>query len=385
MLKKNNIFLVSLVITIGILCYLTAHHFSLKVGDSGSALCSISSSFNCDAASSSSYSELFGIPIAILGSLLNLFILGFALFYRFGWIEESAQLKFTFRSMLTATILSTLIYGLISLLVIKVICPFCLATYILSFINFFLGWNLISATGSFSFTTYFSEYKSHLIALACVPFFAWSINGILRESYKLNDIAKQIPEKLAIWKNASVNNFDLNLGISNKVLDATHVIVEFADFKCPHCMHAAKTIETFLMGNKTVQYIYKPFPLDGICNDAIQVRGDGSRCDLAAVALCGEIRFAKGIETIKWLFEHQIELYTVTDIKSNLEIFEKGLGFDKAQLLSCITAEETFQKIKQSAAEGVKAKVEGTPAIFMDGRILPGGQFLEILQAAAKN
>src|SRR5215467_14506549 len=54
------------------------HHF----GTSKTSFCTFGESFNCDLVNRSSYSTLFGIPVALIGILGYLLILAFATIYR---------------------------------------------------------------------------------------------------------------------------------------------------------------------------------------------------------------------------------------------------------------------------------------------------------------
>ena len=114
--------------------------------------------------------------------------------------------------------------------------------------------------------------------------------------FELNEILKMVPEKVAQWRNSQSYNFDAEIGLAmNKSSSAKATLVEFADFKCPHCKVASQTLDRFTTNNPQVHFIYKPFPLDGTCNTSSQIpKGDGSRCTLAAWTLCSEKLFKKG-------------------------------------------------------------------------------------------
>ncbi|MBY0553389.1 DsbA family protein [bacterium] len=386
MTKKSKLLIVSLLITIGLFTYLTIHHYALKVGLGGDSLCSISSSINCDAAANSSYAEVAGLPIAVLGAIFSFVLLCFVAFYQLGFIEPSIYLKNTVRGMLASAVVVSVIFGFLSFFVIKVLCPFCTATYVFAIANLFLGWNLIADAGDkFEFKNYFGEYKSHVIALALIPFFAWMTNGMILKSYGLDELNKYIPGWIAQWKASTEYTFDNNVGLSNNVTQPKYTLVEFADFKCPHCKTASQTIHTFLKGRTDVLFVYKPYPLDGNCNDGVTHKGDSSRCTLAAFALCAEKIAKKGWDMHHWIFERQEEHFNVSDAKSLLPQIEKDLAIDAKQLAECADSTETFAEIKKSTQEGALAKVEGTPAIFLNGKSLPRAHILEVLKQATKN
>lgn len=382
--KKSNILILSLLVTIGLFIYLTVHHYSLKMGLGGNSLCAINSAVNCDAAATSSFAEIAGIPVALLGAVFHLILFCFVGLYRIGLIEASAHLKKTVQTMLALSALVSVIMGAISLVVIKVACPFCIATYVFSFINLWLGWNIVDeGSDRFDFRAYFNQYKSYLIALACVPFLSWAINGMILDNYGLSEVRKRVPEKLAAWNSAPTHEFDPSVGLTKQAENPRITLVEFADFKCPHCKTASQTIDVFLKGKHDIQFTYKPYPLDGTCNDSISQRGDGSRCQLAALTLCAEKIAGKGWDTHHWIFERQSQLMNVSDAFTILPELQAEFALDPEQMQTCALSTEIHETIRRSAQEGALAQVEGTPTIYMNGRKLPWGQFLEVLKAAA--
>lgn len=381
--NKSKLVISSLLITIGLFVYLSFHHYALKLGLGGTSLCEISSKINCDAAATSSFAEVAGIPIAIMGGVFNLILLLFVLFYEWTWVEATAYLKTTVRGMLLVSVLVSLISGGFSLFILKVICPFCVATYVFSFINLVLGWSLIQPTSQdFQFTKYFADYKSHIIAMLCIPLFSWAIAGMIQSSYGLDLLKQQIPEMLSIWERGSEYSFDTNTGLSNGTNNPRLTIVEFADFKCPHCRVAAKTLETFLKGRSDVLFVFKPFPLDGNCNPGVTQKGDNSRCQLAAITLCADKLAQNGWLLHHWIFDKQETLFHITDAKTLLPKIQDEFKLDQQKMSDCIDSSEIYENIKRSAQEGVNAQVEGTPTVYINGKKLPGAQYLEVLKAA---
>lgn len=381
--KKINILLISLVFTLGLFIYLTLHHYSVKLGLSGNSLCSINEKLNCDAAATSSFSELFGIPLAVLGGTFHLLLFSFVLFVKFDWVEKSIYSLSTLRFFLVTAAITSLVMGFISAIYVKVYCPFCIATYLFSFINLALGWNLFPTSEKLKIQNYLIAYRSHLILLISIPFLSWMISGMLQENNGLSEIKKMIPEKIFQWKSSPEYTFNLNEGLIHKGLDSKVTVIEFADFKCPHCKSAATTIDSFLKGNPNITFIYKPWPLDGTCNSAVPSKGDGTRCTLAAWTLCAEKNEQRGWDVHHWIFKKQEELFQVSDLKSYLPELEKELKINIEKLAACSDSNETYELIHRLSEEGTKALVNGTPTIFMNGKKLPYGQFLDVLKSAA--
>jgi protein-disulfide isomerase len=47
----------------------------------------------------------------------------------------------------------------------------------------------------------------------------------------------------------------------------------------------------------------------------------------------------------------------------------------------CIGSEDALNTLKRQAQEGIKAKISGTPSIFVNGKLLNGGQAIPILES----
>lgn len=384
MIKKQNLLLISTAISLGLFVYLVFHHYAVKLGVDGSTLCSISEKFNCDAAATSRFAEIFQIPIALMGAVFQFFLLAVLVFLRLDWIDQSIYLKRFLQFMLGTSALVSIVMAAISLVIVKVVCPFCTATYVFSIISLLSGWNLFQVDSkNFSLGAYFGEFKSYLILLALIPATSWIISGMIKENYGLSELNKIIPERIAKWQNSTVYSFDPQLGLNNKLGSNKIVLVEFADFKCPHCKSASKTIGTFLKGRKDIQFIFKPFALDGNCNASEQMpKGDGTRCTLAAWTICAEQMMQKGWQVQHWLFEKQEEIAGIHDLNSLLPEIQEKFQLKTDELRACADSSATYDLLKKSSAEGIAAKVEGTPTIYLNGKKLDSGHILPVLSAA---
>ncbi|OFZ32025.1 MAG: hypothetical protein A2622_12395 [Bdellovibrionales bacterium RIFCSPHIGHO2_01_FULL_40_29] len=285
--------------------------------------------------------------------------------------------------MLAVGAVTSLVMGVISVFIINVGCPFCMGTYVFSFLNLFLGWNLFKSQEKLNAQNYFSEYRSHLIFLVAIPILAWTFSAMIQQKFGLDEVKRLIPEKLMQWQSSPEQSFSLTDGLVRQGTESKIVLVEFADFKCSHCKTASKTIELFLQGNPQVTFIYKPWPLDGTCNKTIPSKGDGSRCTLAAWALCAEKTQKRGWDVHHWIFSKQNELNEVSDLKPFLVELEQDLGIDTAAISQCADTSETYDIIARTSDEGARAQVQGTPTIYMNGKKLAYGQFLDVLKAAA--
>lgn len=381
MSKKLNFLLLSFLSSAGVFGYLSYHHYMVKLGINGDSLCKINETVNCDVAALSSYAEFLTIPIAVLGLSYSIVMFGMFLFAKFRWFDESDGYKTIVKSLTALSAFLSLFLMFVSIVQLKAFCPFCFAGYLLSFIIVFLTWSLYSDS-KFDLAAIPNE-KNILGTLLAVPLLAWFISGSVRDNFGLDQMAKVIPEKIYQWQQASIVKFDDSLGLIKGSSEASApVLIEFADFKCSHCRAAAGTIKNFLAGNKSVKMVFKPYPLDGSCNPHIPSKGDGSRCELAGWALCAEKLFQKGWDVHYWIFDHQEDMMHDGDLAKFLDQMSKELNLEAAQLKTCATSAETYDLIKRSADEGEAAKISGTPAIFLNGKKLDYGQFIDVLRAA---
>lgn len=381
MKNKLNLLIVSLFITCGLFIYLTIHHYAIQRGLDGPTLCSINEKLNCDAAASSQYSEVFGIPIAVLGLCFNFVMLVYALMSKLSWVDENKNTHFAIKAGFILASLICVSLAFISVLSIKVVCTFCLATYVFTFINTYLAWSIFTPA-VFNISELFSQ-KGTIGMFISIPILAWFVSGVIQDNYGLDEIKKMSSEKILQWQSSPTYNFG-DVGLVQNQSGTKATLIEFADFKCPHCKTASTTLHNFIKGHNDIKFIYKPFPLDGVCNPEINQKGDGSRCKMAAWALCSEKLSQKGWQVHKWYFDNQERLFQVSDLKEENRNIAKEFSLDYDAIESCSESVETYDLIKTSALEAKAAGVEGTPTIYLNNKKLPMGQFVEILRSALK-
>lgn len=381
MTNNLNKLLISYGLSIGVFGYLTFHHYMTKMGLSGDSFCKVSQTINCDTAALSQYAEIFTIPIAALGLSYSIIMFLQFLFLKLSWFEESDEYISIVKVITTFSSFYSVVLLAVSIFDLKVFCPFCVASYILSFvISYFVlfpktPWRL--SIGSLS------NEKNFIGALLFIPVLAWFISGSIKNSYGLGELDKVIPEKIALWRVSKPQIFDENRGlIKGEMNSPKATLVEFADFKCPHCKTASQTLKTFINNTQNVKLIFKPFPLDGLCNNSVTQRGDGSRCQMAGLVLCAEKLFKKGWSVHDRLFENQQSLISVSDLNGFITEISSQFSMNGEELKACSTSEETYAEIKLIAAEGSNAQISGTPTIFLNNKRLDHGQFIEVLKTA---
>jgi protein-disulfide isomerase len=152
------------------------------------------------------------------------------------------------------------------------------------------------------------------------------------------------------------------LGPSKGPAGAPVTIVEFSDFECPYCSRAEPTVSQVLAtyGDK-VRLVYRDYPLPMHSNAP----------KASEAALCAEDQ-GKYWEMHAKLFEKQRELQA-----DKLAGYAQEVGLDMAKFNECMTSGAKAAVIAASTKAGEAAGVSGTPAFFINGRMLSGAQPFE--------
>lgn len=384
--RALNIALIATLLSICAHVYLSQHFYDMKFGHmTGPSVCNVNDYVNCDTVTASRYASFLGIPMALWGALTNLILLLFICFTRWNLTSDRDRVgRYTFSLSLFVALVSVVMASL-SVGTLHAICLFCVSAYVLSLINLAAIWYAVrprfAAVRHDLVDTLFTQHWV-LGFFAAIPALAYLANMMVLESNGFGDIAKIANEKVAYWEVSSPQNFDPALGISYQRGDQEPVmtIVEFADYLCPHCRAANPVLNSFVEAHPDVRLIFKPFPLDGICNAAVTRSGDGVRCALAYYSLCAEKIAKKGHQVHTWIFDHQDAMETTT-ADAAVEQICKDNGLNCDELKACAKTDEIVLAVKKAAAEGETAQITGTPTIFVNSRKLEGGNVMPILDA----
>jgi protein-disulfide isomerase len=150
-----------------------------------------------------------------------------------------------------------------------------------------------------------------------------------------------------------VKSIDASDSPSKGPSSAPVTIVEWADFECPHCRHAAPILEKAVDTHPgKVRLVYKFYPL--------QAHVHGESAARAAVAAMKQGKFW---EMHHALFEHQ-EAMEPRDI----EKYAKEIGLDLPRWKADWESEATADRVARDRKQGDAVKVNGTPTVYIDGR-----------------
>ena len=371
---------------IGVHSYLAMLHYRLKFGSGGGdSICNINSTFNCDAVSASRFSEFFGVPMAVWGVIFNAVLLLFIVATLFLTRENPARARLQLFLANLPVIGGCLVMATISLLFMKAYCVFCILTYFLSAVGATACWMAARSmkSGSDTAPDWMGIGKPVVLTFLFAFVAGFVAENSIQSSFGVSDeLRNMIKDSLADWKsNPNVNPQPIEaLEMGASAADAKLTIVEFADFLCPHCKHAAPVLHAFTAAHPDVRLLFQVWPLDGECNTSIPT-ATGTRCLLTRAFVCAQKK-GQGWKAHEWLFHHQEELLQKPAAEKGIVSMFQELGLDAGQMDACVNASETKQLVEQQAAVGSSLKIQGTPSLYVNGRLLPRAQFLPILQAA---
>jgi protein-disulfide isomerase len=150
-------------------------------------------------------------------------------------------------------------------------------------------------------------------------------------------------------------------------VDAPITIVEFSDFQCSYCKRVINVLDQVLERYPDkVKLAFRDFPIVNIHPHA-QKAAEAAHCAAEQ---------GKFWEFHDLLFEKQDAIPT-----TNFADHAKALGLEVIAFQACMDSRKHQEKVERNYAAGVKAGVSGTPAFFINGRLLSGAQPLEAFKA----
>jgi protein-disulfide isomerase/uncharacterized membrane protein len=345
--------LVSLTI-IGVSLYLTKHYYDVLFPTglgATSALCDISSFWNCDSATHSNISSILNVPIAFFGLIIGLLILG-------GSIFASESYEKTTKFVLLINFIGCLGLFLYSVFILGSLCPFCTVYYILSGIALFLF-------HKFSDAPYFKpELKPLAFWGGIVVISTLVINNIHGDkSSKQSKLNASVVDQYFKLKNAgdplTESPFKIHMGTKN-FADAPIRISVFSDFQCPFCKVVSDQLPALVRKYQdkiNIQYFF--YPLDNACNTNVKSSFHQYACQAAYLAACDKNKFHTVHDEI---FHRQTELNF-----DNLTKWEKEF-----KLKDCFENNQIKEDIQMTIRAAEQYNLKSTPTVIVNGVKIEG-------------
>lgn len=139
-------------------------------------------------------------------------------------------------------------------------------------------------------------------------------------------------------------------------------LIEFADFQCPFCLRAHPTVAQVLntYGDR-VHFVYRHYPLNN--------HPDAVPAAEASLCAADQDKF--------WPYYES--LYSDTSHLSDADLKQRAvrLNLDAARFNTCVDSRKFRAEVDADVRAGNDAGVSGTPAFFVNGRLLTGAQPFE--------
>lgn len=142
-------------------------------------------------------------------------------------------------------------------------------------------------------------------------------------------------------------------------------MIEFSDFQCPYCLRANPVVTKLLgaYGDK-IRFTYRHFPLPTHPNAR----------PAAEAAQCAN-------EQGKfWPFHDRLFANPTQLGADDLKKHAAAVGLDPAAFNSCVDAHKYKADVDADIQAGTEVGVDGTPAFFIDGRMVSGAQPYEVFK-----
>lgn len=159
----------------------------------------------------------------------------------------------------------------------------------------------------------------------------------------------------ARFDDKSVKSIDLTGSPSQGPSGAPIVLVEFADFQCPHCATASPILDGIVIEPEfkgKIYFVFKQYPLNIHTNAEVAAR--------AALAAHLQGKFWPMHDL---LFQNQEKL----DAQS-IDAYAKQVGLDLVKFRADLGSEAVKAAVAKDLDQGKKLDIQGTPSIFVNGR-----------------
>jgi protein-disulfide isomerase len=140
-------------------------------------------------------------------------------------------------------------------------------------------------------------------------------------------------------------------------------LVEFSDFHCPFCKRARATLKQILKQYPgKVRHVFRDFPVDGLHPQARRA-AEAARCAR------DQGKF--------WEYHDALFAGPPRATPDDLRRYAEQIALDVPAFERCVAAGTHRAAVQRDYEDGVRLGVAGTPAFFINGRLLSGAQPLE--------
>jgi len=144
---------------------------------------------------------------------------------------------------------------------------------------------------------------------------------------------------------------------------AAVTIVEFSDFHCPFCRQVISTlVKLESQYGEKIKLVFRDFPIENLHPGATKAH-EAARCATE------QGKF--------WPYHDKLFASAPSSSPDVFKGIAKEVGLDAVIFETCLGSGKYQAAIKEDIAEGNRVGVGGTPAFFVNGRLITGAQPLE--------
>ena len=145
--------------------------------------------------------------------------------------------------------------------------------------------------------------------------------------------------------------------------EAPVTIVEFSDFHCPFCKRVLPALaEVRARYGDKVKLVFRDFPID-------RLHPQARRAAEAARCAHDQDKF--------WKYHDLLFASAPQASAEHLTTYAKQVGLDVPAFERCLASGQHAARVQRDVDEGSRLGVSGTPAFFVNGRLLSGAQPVE--------
>lgn len=398
-MKRRLLFAIGIICCMGAILAAFSTHQHLRLARYGfeqESFCAISETINCDLVNASTYSEVFGVPIAWWGVIF----FGLIALMSFSGAVSRKQRRATVSIaffMALAGIPYCIYLAYVSFFIIETVCVECLGMYAVNLaaavgLFYALGMPLRRApsyivdyaVASFGGTNRLGFKHAawiHVIIIALVFGTGWitilHIQSKDKHAAHRENIEEQLKSHYAqpIYPFKTQHSWAVWGNPKAKVR-----LVEFSEFQCPFCKVSSFTVKPYLhQFRRDMAYYFVNYPLDPICNPDVDRPMHPIACYLSKAGICADER---GI-----FWEYHDELFRNQQQMTKelaLDIAEANFDWDRNELHKCIASPETEEKLRKEVDVGRQIPILGTPTLFLNGRKITNWKDKRFIQALVR-
>lgn len=161
-------------------------------------------------------------------------------------------------------------------------------------------------------------------------------------------------------------------GPSKGPAKATVMLVEFSDLQCPHCKEAAPGIDELVAQEPDAHFVFQSFPLPA--HNWAEKAAEYVDC----------VARASGASDAVWKFIQKTydDQTNITELNADEKLKTNVIaaGANADEVSSCVAKPDTKSRVEASLALGKQVGVNGTPSLFINGRMVSANAPVDTLK-----